>query len=230
MPWTLWPAHAHLPVHGKCFIHMTNVGSSSRKLFPQCFCYSLRSQKITLLSVLKNQLSQSFENVKVNDLTSLFISFASSVSCSGTGKVIDFSKMTYGSAGVRRLSTASSVTKPPHYILATDWIWYWKDEYGVWNEYGKQVSNISVILWILFRSVRLKQGSLEPETKSPVCCTPSPTRVDSTHWDFIFFLLLHRNSKELLKKHACGPDFIRWFRTFLPSHSALQFSGLQIKY
>ncbi|OWK58307.1 Poly [ADP-ribose] polymerase 12 [Lonchura striata] len=39
---------------------------------------------------------------------------------------------------VRRLSTASSVTKPPHFILTTEWIWYWKDEYGMWQEYGKQ--------------------------------------------------------------------------------------------
>ncbi|KAJ6660025.1 hypothetical protein lerEdw1_018223 [Lerista edwardsae] len=62
--------------------------------------------------------------------------FHESVSYGGT--VIDFSKMTCGSAALRRLSTASSVTKPPHYILATDWIWYWKDEYGVWHEYGKQ--------------------------------------------------------------------------------------------
>ncbi|KAJ7329087.1 hypothetical protein JRQ81_015261 [Phrynocephalus forsythii] len=51
---------------------------------------------------------------------------------------IDFCKMTYGPAKLRRLSTASSVTKAPHYILTTDWIWYWKDEYDVWNEYGVQ--------------------------------------------------------------------------------------------
>ncbi|RLW00162.1 hypothetical protein DV515_00009211 [Chloebia gouldiae] len=39
---------------------------------------------------------------------------------------------------VRRISTASSVTKPPHFILTTEWIWYWIDEYGMWQEYGKQ--------------------------------------------------------------------------------------------
>ncbi|XP_070612404.1 protein mono-ADP-ribosyltransferase PARP12-like [Erythrolamprus reginae] len=49
---------------------------------------------------------------------------------------INFSNMTWGSAKIRRLSTPSSVTKPPHYILTTDWIWYWKDEYNVWKEYG----------------------------------------------------------------------------------------------
>ncbi|NWU69076.1 PAR12 polymerase, partial [Pterocles burchelli] len=39
---------------------------------------------------------------------------------------------------VRRLSTVSSVTKPPHFILTTEWIWYWKDDYGLWHEYGKK--------------------------------------------------------------------------------------------
>ncbi|XP_077195904.1 protein mono-ADP-ribosyltransferase PARP12-like [Paroedura picta] len=50
--------------------------------------------------------------------------------------VIDFSNMTCDTTQIRRLSTASSVTKPPHYILTTEWLWYWKDEYGVWHEYG----------------------------------------------------------------------------------------------
>jgi len=48
--------------------------------------------------------------------------------------------MCCGLAKVRRLSTVSSVTKPPHFILTTEWIWYWKDEYGLWQEYGKKVS------------------------------------------------------------------------------------------
>ncbi|NXJ02401.1 PAR12 polymerase, partial [Psophia crepitans] len=51
---------------------------------------------------------------------------------------ICFVNMCCGFAKVRRLSTASSVTKPPHFILTTKWIWYWKDEYGLWQEYGKQ--------------------------------------------------------------------------------------------
>ncbi|XP_071407187.1 protein mono-ADP-ribosyltransferase PARP12-like [Pithys albifrons albifrons] len=50
---------------------------------------------------------------------------------------ICFHNMCCGFAKVRRLSTASSVTKPPHFILTTEWIWYWKDEYGIWQEYGK---------------------------------------------------------------------------------------------
>ncbi|NWR65587.1 PAR12 polymerase, partial [Bucorvus abyssinicus] len=51
---------------------------------------------------------------------------------------ICFLNMCCGFAKVRRLSTASSVTKPPHFILTTKWIWYWKDEYGRWQEYGKK--------------------------------------------------------------------------------------------
>ncbi|NWW98954.1 PAR12 polymerase, partial [Caloenas nicobarica] len=51
---------------------------------------------------------------------------------------ICFLNMRCGFEKVRRLSTASSVTKPPHFILTTEWIWYWEDEYGQWQEYGKQ--------------------------------------------------------------------------------------------
>ncbi|NXD19140.1 PAR12 polymerase, partial [Spelaeornis formosus] len=51
---------------------------------------------------------------------------------------INFHDMCCGLQKVRRLTTASSVTKPPHFILTTEWIWYWKDEYSTWQEYGKQ--------------------------------------------------------------------------------------------
>ncbi|XP_062907742.1 protein mono-ADP-ribosyltransferase PARP12 isoform X2 [Mobula hypostoma] len=51
---------------------------------------------------------------------------------------IDFNTMLCGSNQVRRLSTASSVTKPPNYILTTEWLWYWKDESREWVEYGKE--------------------------------------------------------------------------------------------
>ncbi|XP_077003321.1 protein mono-ADP-ribosyltransferase PARP12 [Tamandua tetradactyla] len=51
---------------------------------------------------------------------------------------LNFNSMTYGTAQARRLSTASSVTKPPHFILTTEWVWYWTDELGSWQEYGRQ--------------------------------------------------------------------------------------------
>lgn len=50
---------------------------------------------------------------------------------------VDFRTMSYGGSPVRRLSTASSVSKPPHYILTTQWVWYWKDDGGKWLEYGQ---------------------------------------------------------------------------------------------
>ncbi|XP_073706532.1 protein mono-ADP-ribosyltransferase PARP12 [Garra rufa] len=57
---------------------------------------------------------------------------------SSTGhQVVDFMSMTCGVSDVRRLSTASSVTKPPHFILTTEWIWYWRNDKGGWTEYGK---------------------------------------------------------------------------------------------
>ncbi|XP_014441975.1 protein mono-ADP-ribosyltransferase PARP12 [Tupaia chinensis] len=51
---------------------------------------------------------------------------------------LNFDSMMFGTSRARRLSTASSVTKPPHFILTTDWVWYWMDEYDSWQEYGKQ--------------------------------------------------------------------------------------------
>ncbi|KAM9311443.1 protein mono-ADP-ribosyltransferase PARP12-like [Gastrophryne carolinensis] len=50
---------------------------------------------------------------------------------------VNFDTMTFGSHAMRRLSTPSSASKPPHFLLTTDWLWYWKDEYGVWIEYGQ---------------------------------------------------------------------------------------------
>ncbi|XP_016060547.1 PREDICTED: poly [ADP-ribose] polymerase 12, partial [Miniopterus natalensis] len=51
---------------------------------------------------------------------------------------LNFDSMKFGTAQARRLSTASSVTRPPHFILTTEWIWYWTDDFGSWQEYGKQ--------------------------------------------------------------------------------------------
>lgn len=50
---------------------------------------------------------------------------------------VDFMTMKYEGSPVRRLSTASSVSKPPHFILTTTWLWYWKDENGKWQEFGQ---------------------------------------------------------------------------------------------
>ncbi|XP_072241538.1 protein mono-ADP-ribosyltransferase PARP12 isoform X1 [Leuresthes tenuis] len=58
-------------------------------------------------------------------------------SASSVDQHVDFKTMTYGGSPVRRLSTASTVSKPPHFILTTQWTWYWKDGSGLWLEYGQ---------------------------------------------------------------------------------------------
>ncbi|KAG7215109.1 hypothetical protein INR49_022757 [Caranx melampygus] len=50
---------------------------------------------------------------------------------------VNFLTMTQGSHCVRRLSTVSSITKPPHYTLTTRWRWYYKGDQGTWVEYGE---------------------------------------------------------------------------------------------
>ncbi|XP_074553926.1 protein mono-ADP-ribosyltransferase PARP12b [Halichoeres trimaculatus] len=56
---------------------------------------------------------------------------------SSGNQAVDFVSMRWGSRPVRRLSTVSSVTKPPHYVLTTDWLWYYKGDRGKWVEYGQ---------------------------------------------------------------------------------------------
>ncbi|XP_030633900.1 protein mono-ADP-ribosyltransferase PARP12-like [Chanos chanos] len=46
-----------------------------------------------------------------------------------------FDTMTKGLRRVRRLSTVSSVIQPT-FILTTEWVWYWEDEYGKWIQYA----------------------------------------------------------------------------------------------
>uniref|UniRef100_A0A6I8NH23 Poly(ADP-ribose) polymerase family member 12 n=1 Tax=Ornithorhynchus anatinus TaxID=9258 RepID=A0A6I8NH23_ORNAN len=51
---------------------------------------------------------------------------------------LNFEDMSWDSTRARRLSTTSSLTKPPHFILTTDWLWFWEDELGQWREYGME--------------------------------------------------------------------------------------------
>ncbi|KAF6720483.1 Poly [ADP-ribose] polymerase 12 [Oryzias melastigma] len=62
----------------------------------------------------------------------------------GSEQHVDFQTMTFGGSPVRRLSTASCVSKPPHFILTTQWLWYWRDESGAWQEYGKGVGGAGI--------------------------------------------------------------------------------------
>ncbi|XP_073506571.1 zinc finger CCCH-type antiviral protein 1-like [Phyllobates terribilis] len=61
--------------------------------------------------------------------------------------LIDFLTMKSGGHRVRRLSTVSSVVKPSEYVLTTEWLWYWRDEYGTWTPYGhSNVNHMSVTI------------------------------------------------------------------------------------
>ncbi|KAM6937071.1 protein mono-ADP-ribosyltransferase PARP12 [Xenentodon cancila] len=70
--------------------------------------------------------------------TSTLMKFLSLQSfASRTEQYVDFKTMRYGGSPVRRLSSPSSITKPPHFILTTQWVWYWQDDSGSWQEYGQ---------------------------------------------------------------------------------------------
>ncbi|XP_047451662.1 protein mono-ADP-ribosyltransferase PARP12-like isoform X2 [Mugil cephalus] len=64
-------------------------------------------------------------------------------SASPAQQSVNFMTMTLGGSPVRRLSTASSVSKPPHYILTTQWVWYWKDETGIWMQFGQSGATVT---------------------------------------------------------------------------------------
>ncbi|XP_056443600.1 uncharacterized protein LOC130380432 [Gadus chalcogrammus] len=49
-------------------------------------------------------------------------------------KAVCFDTMTCGLQKVRRLSSISSVLQP-NFLLTTEWLWYWEDEHGNWNQY-----------------------------------------------------------------------------------------------
>ncbi|XP_052316351.1 msx2-interacting protein-like isoform X4 [Oncorhynchus keta] len=59
---------------------------------------------------------------------------------------VRFDSMSHGLQEVRRLSTVSSVTQPT-YVLTTEWVWFWEDEYGKWVQYAsiKEMHRLSSI-------------------------------------------------------------------------------------
>ncbi|XP_026218431.1 WWE and TCCD_inducible_PARP_like domain-containing protein isoform X3 [Anabas testudineus] len=48
---------------------------------------------------------------------------------------VHFDTMTSGTKQVRRLSTVNSLREPT-FIHTTEWLWYWEDEFGSWNQYA----------------------------------------------------------------------------------------------
>lgn len=59
---------------------------------------------------------------------------------------LNFQEMTCDYNPIRRLSTPSSVTRPPGTVFTTKWVWYWKSGPNTWVRYGEkkdnQISNI----------------------------------------------------------------------------------------
>ncbi|CAB1437425.1 unnamed protein product [Pleuronectes platessa] len=87
-----------------------------------------------------------------------FLGFRSSLQ--PVEKGVDFVGMKYGGSPVRRLSTSSSLAKPPHFILTTQWLWSWKDEQGIWLEYGQGDQQASVTSETL-ENLYLAEGDTE---------------------------------------------------------------------
>ncbi|KAM9824537.1 protein mono-ADP-ribosyltransferase PARP12 [Neosynchiropus ocellatus] len=54
---------------------------------------------------------------------------------SAVSPFVDFDSMTALGHKVRRLSTLNSVVERT-YILTTEWLWYWEDEFGRWHKYA----------------------------------------------------------------------------------------------
>ncbi|RXN24729.1 poly [ADP-ribose] polymerase 12-like isoform X1 [Labeo rohita] len=100
-----------------------------------------KRETVTLPAVkgrTRHKSGSSVSEADHNEICLFFIRTGCSFKESSTGhQVVDFMSMTCGVSDVRRLSTASSVTKPPHFILTTEWIWYWRNDKGGWTEYGK---------------------------------------------------------------------------------------------
>ena len=55
---------------------------------------------------------------------------------------LNFQEMTCDYNPIRRLSTPSSVTRPPGTVFTTKWVWYWKSGPNTWVRYGEKVSTL----------------------------------------------------------------------------------------
>ncbi|XP_035466930.1 protein mono-ADP-ribosyltransferase PARP12 isoform X2 [Scophthalmus maximus] len=60
---------------------------------------------------------------------------------SGCNPPVHFDMMTCGLNNVRRLSTCSSLVEPS-FILTTEWVWYWEDEFGNWKPYASATGGL----------------------------------------------------------------------------------------
>ncbi|RXM34891.1 Poly [ADP-ribose] polymerase 12 [Acipenser ruthenus] len=141
--------------------------------------------------------------------------------CSSGYPSINFQTMTQGAAKVRRLSTASSVTRPDC-TLTTAWTWYWQDESAQWIEYAAssgihQASSIT--------SEDLEEKYLE-DSSSVHAFTAGSQEYEISFKDKIQVnkryrtvkpirrrpVFVSRNDAEVIKKRKSGPS-----RSFAPT-------------
>ncbi|CAL8240347.1 unnamed protein product, partial [Gadus morhua 'NCC'] len=102
------------------------------------------------------------------------------------GLAIFFETMRLGFQKVRRLASISSVLQPT-FLLTTEWLWYWEDEHGNWNQFdspGPEAYTLSLQDMIQTnkrygtqRQVRRRLGSGPP----PTCRTTG--QAFPRHWD-----------------------------------------------
>ncbi len=67
------------------------------------------------------------------------ITLVASLEFSPGSRPVDFGSMTRNHVPVRRLSRSPPSLKPAHYILTTEWIWYYKGDHENWIAYGQPV-------------------------------------------------------------------------------------------
>ncbi|KAJ8374221.1 hypothetical protein SKAU_G00048010 [Synaphobranchus kaupii] len=124
---------------------------------------------------------------------------------------VDFLTMTSGSSKVQRLSTASSVTKPPHFILTTDWLWYWKDDKRNWFEFGSEVNQLPATT--TFADKANAGSSISSETLENVYLADPdreiPFSAGSQHYLLHFKDMIQQNVKHKTKREICRrPRFL----------------------
>ncbi|KAJ0012535.1 hypothetical protein NQD34_016869 [Periophthalmus magnuspinnatus] len=109
---------------------------------------------------------------------------------STTSPPVYFDTMKSGENDVRRLSTINSVLEPD-FIHTTDWLWYWEDDNGRWQQYG---ANASVHQPASVTSKYLEEMYLE-NGKAVI-----PFKAGSQSYELSFQDMIQTNIKYLTKR------------------------------
>lgn len=116
-------------------------------------------------------------------------------------RTINFSKMTCNSDPIRRISTCSSV-KAKDMLFTTKWIWYWRDDEGMWIEYGKQVGQHQQV------------ASIDSSYLETIYCNSSnaivvPFQAGTKNYELNFQGMIQTNVNSRTQKKVCRrPTFV----------------------